>query len=151
MCSRASLVTHCVKPVKTLAGLTSHDFCYDHLHGGVRVWHIIHVKKYFVSNIQAAGGGGWLTTTAYLRSVADHVRPSMTTGYLSSDACFQQDNTLCHNIKIISNWFLEHHNGPPLGSTVSRSQRFASWQSAATVQHYQVNMHQNLCGISAFC
>ncbi len=51
-----------------------------------------------------------LNTTAYLRFVADHVHPFMTTVYSSSDGYFQQDNAPCHKAQIISDWFLEHDN-----------------------------------------
>ncbi len=51
-----------------------------------------------------------LNTTAYLRFVADHVHPFMTTVYPSSDGYFQQDNAPCHKAQIISDWFLEHDN-----------------------------------------
>ena len=49
-----------------------------------------------------------LNTAAYLRIVADHVQPFMTTVYPSSDGYLQQDNTPRHKAQIISNWFLEH-------------------------------------------
>ncbi len=53
-----------------------------------------------------------LNATAYLSIVADHVHPFMTTVYPSSDDYFQQDNVPCHKAQIISDWFLEHDNGP---------------------------------------
>lgn len=34
----------------------------------------------------------------------------MTTVYPSSDGCIQQENTLCHKVLNISNWFLQHEN-----------------------------------------
>ncbi len=49
-----------------------------------------------------------LNATAYLRFVADHVHPFMTTVYSPSDGYFQQDNAPCHKAQIISDWFLEH-------------------------------------------
>ncbi len=49
-----------------------------------------------------------LNATAYLRFVADHVHPFMTTVYSSSDGYFQQDNAPCYKAQIISDWFLEH-------------------------------------------
>ena len=51
-----------------------------------------------------------LNATAYPSIVADHVHPSMTTLYPSSDGCFQQDNAPCHKARTISNWFVEHDN-----------------------------------------
>ncbi len=82
-----------------------------------------------VSMVQAAGGGlmvwgifSWhtlgplvpieycLNATAYLRIVAEHVHPFMTTVCPSSDGYFQQDNAPCHKAQIISDWFPEHNN-----------------------------------------
>ncbi len=51
-----------------------------------------------------------LNATACLSIIADHVRPFMTTLYLSSDGYFQQDNAPCLKAQIISDWFLEHDN-----------------------------------------
>ncbi len=51
-----------------------------------------------------------LNATAFLRIVADHVHPFMTTVHPSSDGYFQQDNAPCHKAQIISDWFLEHDN-----------------------------------------
>lgn len=38
----------------------------------------------------------------------------MSTVYTSPDGCVQRDSTPCHKAQIISNWFLEHDNGPHL-------------------------------------
>jgi len=48
--------------------------------------------------------GHRLNATAYLSIVSDHVHPFMATMYPSSD------NAPDHKARIISNWFLEHHN-----------------------------------------
>ncbi len=83
----------------------------------------------FVSTVQAAGGGVmvWgifskhtlgplvpiehrLKATDYLRIVADHVLPFMTTVYPSSDATSSRIMHHCHKAQIISDWFLEHDN-----------------------------------------
>lgn len=50
----------------------------------------------------------YLNTTPYRSIVADHLFMSRVN--LSSDACFQQDNTPCLKAQLISNWFLEHEN-----------------------------------------
>lgn len=42
-----------------------------------------------------------------LTTITDHVCFFMTTVYLSSDDCFQQDNTLCYKAQILSRWFFE--------------------------------------------
>ncbi len=79
-----------------------------------------------VSTVQAGGGGvvvwgifSWhtlgplvpiehrLDVIAYLSIVADHVHPSMTTVFPSSEDYFQQDNAPFHKDQIISDWFLE--------------------------------------------
>ncbi len=49
-----------------------------------------------------------LNATAYLKIVADHVHPFMTTVYPSSDGYFQQVNAPCHKAQIISDCFLYH-------------------------------------------
>ncbi len=118
-------------------------------HSGVRVriWRKEHESmdpSCLVSMVQAGGGGvkvwgifSWhilgllvpikhrLNATAYLRIVADHVHPFMTTVYPSSDDYFQQDNAPCHKAQIISDWFLEHDKEfffTQMASTVTRSQ-----------------------------
>ncbi len=100
--------------------------------GMIRIWYKEHEcmdPSCLFSVAQAAGGGlmVWrifsrhtlgplvliehcLNTTAYLRVVADHVHPFMTTVYPSSDGYFQQDNAQCHKAQIISDRFLEHEN-----------------------------------------
>ncbi len=74
--------------------------------GGVMVWGIFswHTLAPIVSIEHR------LNATAYLRIVADHVHPFMTTVYPSSDGYIQQDNAPCHKAQIISDWFLEHDN-----------------------------------------
>ncbi len=108
-------------------------FLLRHSDGRVRIWCKEHERmdpSGFVSTVQAGGGGvmvwgifSWhtlgplvpiehsLNATAYLSIVADHVHPFMTTVYPSSDGYFQQDNTPCHKVQIMSDWFLEHDNG----------------------------------------
>ncbi len=79
-----------------------------------------------------------LNATAYLRIVADHVHPFMTTVYPSSDVYFQQDNApcskhLCHKAQIISDWFLEHDNEftllkwPPQSPDLNPISTFGMW------------------------
>ncbi len=51
-----------------------------------------------------------LNAKTSLSIVSDHVHPSRTTVYPSSDGYFQQDNAPCHKNQIISDWFLEHDN-----------------------------------------
>ncbi len=103
-----------------------------HWDGRVRIWRKEHESmdpSCLVSTVQASGDDvmvwrtfSWhtlgplvpiehrLNATAYLSIVTDHVHPSMTTVYPSSDGYFQQDNASCHKAQIISDWFLENDN-----------------------------------------
>uniref|UniRef100_A0A3Q2D6V6 Tc1-like transposase DDE domain-containing protein n=1 Tax=Cyprinodon variegatus TaxID=28743 RepID=A0A3Q2D6V6_CYPVA len=51
-----------------------------------------------------------LNAADYLRLVADHVLPFMTTVYPSADGCFQQGNAPFHKDEVVSSWFQEHKN-----------------------------------------
>lgn len=64
--------------------------------GGLMVW-----RGSFLAHL------GSLSATAQLRVVSGHVHPFMTTGYPSSDDCFQQDNAPHHKTEIISKRFLD--------------------------------------------
>ena len=108
-----------------------------------------------------------LNTTTYLSIVADHVHPFMTTVSPSSDGSFQQDNAPCHKAQIISPlvaWTWQWGHCTPMASTVTRPQSnratlgcggtgdlpygCADNKSAATAWCYQINMDQNLWGMS---
>ncbi len=119
--------------------------------GGVMVWGIFswHILGLLVPIEHR------LNATAYLRIVADHVHPFMTTVYPSSDGP-------CHKAQVISDWFLEHDNEftllkwPPVtrsqsnrtplgcGGTGDSHHGCAADKSAATAWCYQVKMDQNL-------
>ncbi len=125
---------------KNVAWSDESRFLLRHSDNRVRIWRKEHESmdpSWLVSAVQAAGGVmvwgiySWhtlgplvpiehhLNTTAYLRIVADHVHPFMTTVYPSSDGYIQPDNAPCNKAQIISDWFLEHDNefsflkGPP--------------------------------------
>ncbi len=116
---------------KNVAWSDESRFLLRHSDGRVRIFHKEHESmdpSCLVSMVRAGGGVmvwgifSWhtlgvlvpiehgLNATAYLRFVADHVHPFMTTVYPSSDGYFQQDNAPCHKAQIISDWFLEHDN-----------------------------------------
>ncbi len=115
---------------KNVAWSDESSFLLWHSDGRVRIWRKGHESinpSCLVSMVQAGGVMMWgifswhtlgpllsiehcLNATAYLRFVADHVHPFMTTVYSSSDGYFQQDNAPCHKAQIISDWFLEHDN-----------------------------------------
>ncbi len=115
---------------KNVAWSDESRFLLRHSDGRVRIFHKEHESmdpSCLVSMVQAGGVMMWgifswhtlgvlvpiehgLNAAVYLRFVADHVHPFMTTVYPSSDGYFQQDNTPCHKAQIISDWFLEHDN-----------------------------------------
>lgn len=78
--------------------------------------------------------------TAYLSIFMDHA--FIFTMYSSSNGYFQQNNVLCHKVKIISKRFSEHDKGftavkwppqsPDLWDVVDR--RFASWKCSRQIR-----------------
>ncbi len=75
-----------------------------------------------------------------LSIVADHVHPFLTTVH-PSDGVFQQDNSPCNKVEIISNWFLVHDHefnkfkwpAESLDLNPIENRRFASWMSGRQI------------------
>ncbi len=123
--------------------------------GGAMMWGIFSWHTFGTLSIEHR-----LNTTAYLRIVAGHVHPFMTTVYLSSDGYFQQDNAPCHKAQIISDWFLEHDNefillkwplqSPDINpiehlwDVVEREIHIMNMQSTNLQQLRDANMDQNI-------